>query len=196
LIVATHGRGFWVIDDISALRQINDEVAKAPAYLFKPGDAVIFNQGGDNGTPTQKDEPQAQNPPGGAYIDYYLKAASVVTLEVVDASGATVASFTNDPNAPATGRGGGRGGGAGGAGRGAGAATIPNTTALWRAAPEPFSGEPGLHRVNWSPGGGGGRGRWANSRARRWRIHRKTDRERSGVHTDVHDQAGSAREMI
>ena len=157
LIVATHGRGFWVIDDISALRQINDEVAKAPAYLFKPGDAVIFNQGGDNGTPTQKDEPQAQNPPGGAYIDYYVKAASVVTLEVVDASGTTVATFTNDPNAPAAGRGGGRGGGAGGAGRGAGAgaATIPNTTALWRTAPEPFSGEPGLHRVNWSPGGGG-----------------------------------------
>src|SRR4029077_14811705 len=91
-----------------------------------------------------------------------------VTLEVLDASGAVAATFTNDPNAAAAGRGGGRG--AGGAGRGGGAAggaaTIPNTTALWRATPEPFSGEPGLHRVNWSPGGGGGRGGGRGGQAR------------------------------
>src|SRR4029434_9685774 len=66
LIVATHGRGFWVIDDISPLRQINDTVAQASAHLFKPSDAIVFMQGGDNGTPTQRDEPQAQNPANGA----------------------------------------------------------------------------------------------------------------------------------
>ncbi len=163
LIVATHGRGFWVIDDISPLRQVNDTVAAAGAYLFKPADAVLYSQGGDNGTPTQKDEPQAQNPPAGAYIDYYLKTASAaVTLEVLDASGASLQTFSNDPNA-AGGRGG-RGAGAGGRGSapstGSGQAGrgIPNTSALWRPTPEPFSGAAGMHRVAWSPGGGGGRG--------------------------------------
>ena len=56
LIVATHGRGFWVIDDISPLRQMTDAVLAADAHLFKPADAINWRQGGDNGTPTQKDE--------------------------------------------------------------------------------------------------------------------------------------------
>jgi photosystem II stability/assembly factor-like uncharacterized protein len=147
LIVATHGRGFWAIDDISPLRQITDQVAAARAHLFKPADAVLYTQGGDNGTPTQRDEPQAQNPPNGAYIDYYLKsAATPVTLEVLDANGAVLTTFSNDPGA-AAGR-----GGAAPAGRGGG---IPNTSALWRQTPEPFSGAAGMHRVAWSPAGGG-----------------------------------------
>jgi hypothetical protein len=157
LIVATHGRGFWVIDSISALRQINDQVAGAPAYLFKPADAIEVIQGGDNGTPTQKDEPQATNPPNGAYIDYYVKGpvTGPVTLEIQDAAGATLATFSSDPNAAGAGAGQGRGGGGGRGGAGGG---IPNTSALWRPTPEPFSAAPGMHRVAWSPGGGGGRG--------------------------------------
>jgi photosystem II stability/assembly factor-like uncharacterized protein len=157
LIVATHGRGFWVIDDISPLRQMNDQVAGAAAYLFKPADAIAAIQGGDNGTPTQKDEPQAQNPANGAAIDYYLKTAATgpVTLEILDAAGATLATFSSDA---AAGPAGARGGGAGGGGRGGGGGGIPNTSALWRATPEPFSASAGMHRVNWSPGGGGGRG--------------------------------------
>jgi photosystem II stability/assembly factor-like uncharacterized protein len=157
LIVATHGRGFWVIDDISPLRQINDTVLRADAYLFKPADAINVLQGGDNGTPLQKDEPQAQNPPNGAAIDYYLKAAATgpVTIEILDAAGATVARFSTEAGGQAdvvAGRGG--RGGAGG---------IPNTSPLWRLAPEPFSAGAGMHRVVWTPvapppaGGGGGR---------------------------------------
>ncbi|MEP7002351.1 MAG: hypothetical protein ABI969_17815, partial [bacterium] len=89
LIVGTHGRGIWVIDDISALRQLTPEVLESDAYLFKPSDAYNYVQGDDNGTPTQKDEPQAENPPPGAAIDYYLKSASStpVTLEILDAGG-------------------------------------------------------------------------------------------------------------
>jgi photosystem II stability/assembly factor-like uncharacterized protein len=152
LIVATHGRGFWVIDDISPLRQITDEVAKAEAYLFKPADAINVIQGGDNGTGVQKDEPQAQNPPNGAYIDYYLGSAATgtVTLEILDASGNVLRTFSNDPNAGAGARG--AGSGIGGGGRGGG---IPNTTILWRPSPEPFATSAGMHRVVWSPGGGG-----------------------------------------
>lgn len=147
LIVATHGRGFWVLDDISALRQVSDAVLGAAAHLFKPADAINIMQGGDNGTPLQKDEPQAPNPASGAAIDFYLKANATgpVTLEILDASGAVVQTLS----APPTAQGGGR------SGRGGG---IPNTSALWRPAPEPFPTTAGLHRVFWVPVAGGGRG--------------------------------------
>ena len=149
LIVATHGRGFWVIDDISPLRQINETVLASNAFLFKPADAINYAQGGDNGTPLQKDEPQALNPPNGAVIDYYLKTAATgpVVLEILDASGAVVATFaTENASQPAQTLLGGRGGGQ--AGRGGG---IPNTSALWRPTPEPFSAGAGMHRVVWNP---------------------------------------------
>jgi photosystem II stability/assembly factor-like uncharacterized protein len=151
LIVGTHGRGIWVIDDISPMRQITDAVLNADAFLFKPADAINYIRGGDNGTPLQKDEPQAQNPPDGAAIDYYLKAAGAgpVTLEILDAAGAVLQTFTSETVAPSAAAGGGRGGGRGG---------IPNTSPLWRTTPEPFSGAAGMHRVVWAPGGGGGRG--------------------------------------
>ncbi len=78
LIVATHGRGFWVIDDISPLRQVNASVIASPAHISSSRPTRInVQQGGDNGTPLQKDEPQAQNPPNGAFIDYYLKSRRV-----------------------------------------------------------------------------------------------------------------------
>ncbi|MDQ2889024.1 MAG: hypothetical protein M3R65_00540 [Gemmatimonadota bacterium] len=155
LIVATHGRGFWVIDDISSLRQMNDTVRNSDAYLFKPGDTVSYIEGGDEGTPLQKDEPQTENPPSGAAIDYYLKSAASgpVTIEILDSSGAVLHTFTDAPSgaAPATGRRGATGG-------------IPNTSALWRPAPERFDVGAGMHRVVWNPtrpepaaaGGGGG----------------------------------------
>ena len=62
-----------------------------------PGTGVISFADGDNGTQTQKDEPQAQNPPAGACIDYCLKtAAAAVTLEVLDAGGAIMQTFSNE----------------------------------------------------------------------------------------------------
>jgi photosystem II stability/assembly factor-like uncharacterized protein len=153
LIVATHGRGFWVIDDISPLRQINDTVAKADAHLFKPADATYLTQGGDNGTPLQKDEPEALNPPNGAVIDYYLKANATapIALEILDASGAVVHTFSTDATTQPAGGRGGRGGG------------IPNVSPLWQQPAEPFSVTAGMHRVVWTPiaatqGGGRGRG--------------------------------------
>ena len=165
LIVATHGRGFWVIDDISSLRQVTPAILAGDAYLFKPGDAINVMQGGDNGTPLQKDEPQATNPPNGAVIDYYLKtaAAGPVTIDILGSSGEVLYTFSAETSAegPAAG---GRGGGAGG--RGGRPGGIPNVSALWRTTPEPFSSAAGMHRVVWNPiapspnagGRGGGRG--------------------------------------
>ncbi|MGH7594457.1 MAG: hypothetical protein ACRELE_11500, partial [Gemmatimonadales bacterium] len=125
-------------------------------YLFKPADSINVIQGGDNGTPLQKDEPQAQNPPDGVCIDYYLKraAAGPVTLEILDATGAVVHTFTTEVSTPPAAPGA-RGGGN----------RIPRTSPLWRSAPEPFSASAGMHRVVWSPmtGGRGGRGGGAAS---------------------------------
>ena len=160
LIVATHGRGFWVLDDIGPLRQLSDAVLAADAFLFKPTDATNYTQGGDNGTPLQKDEPQALNPPNGVAIDYYLKTTvtTPVTLEIVDASGAVVGSFSSTPAAPASPAAPNALGRTGGAG-------IPNTSPLWRPESEHFSTSAGLHRIVWSTsrsgrgfGGGFGRG--------------------------------------
>lgn len=145
LIVATHGRGFWLIDDISPLRQINDTVLKADVHLFKPADAINILQGDDNGTPLQKDEPQTPNPPSGAFIDYYLRnnASGPVTLQILDASGTTVHTFSSDAASasssatPARTRRTGTG--------------IPNVSALWQTTPEPFSAAAGMHRVVWNP---------------------------------------------
>jgi len=139
LIVATHGRGFWVIDDISPLRQLDDAVMGAEAFLFKPADAIDFDQGDDNGTPYQKDEPQAENPADGAYLYYYLKAAASgpVTLEVLDGKGTVVHTFASEAAVENRLRPG-----------------IPNTTALWRPEPRPMATGAGLHRVEWRPNTG------------------------------------------
>jgi len=144
LIVATHGRGFWVIDDISVLRQVDDSVLKAEAFLFQPADAIEVAQGDDNGTPLQKDEPQAENPPNGAYVDYYLKAQATgpVTIEILDATGASLETFTSAPEP------------AGGNGQPGAAPGIPNTTALWRVPAAPLPGAAGMHRVAWDPNAG------------------------------------------
>jgi hypothetical protein len=166
LIVATHGRGFWVIDDISPLRQINEMVLAANAFLFKPSDAINYAQGGDNGTPLQKDEPQALNPPNGAVIDYYLKTAATgpVVLEILDASGATVATFATESATQRRKR----CSAAEAAGRRRLDGGIPNTSALWRYPTRTVLRCAGMHRVVWNPvrgsrwavaaGGGGGRG--------------------------------------
>src|SRR4030095_2214315 len=98
LIVATHGRGFWVLDDIAALRQINPEVTNSAAFLFRPADAVNLTPGSDNGTPMPRDEPLAENPPFGAMIDYYLKsnASGPVTLEILDPAGEVIRKYSSE----------------------------------------------------------------------------------------------------
>jgi len=98
LVIATHGRGFWILDDVAALRQANADVAAAPAWLFAPSDAIRVRSPEFTGTPMPKDEPMATNPPDGAYIDYVLKAApkAPVALEITDASGNVVRKYSSD----------------------------------------------------------------------------------------------------
>lgn len=96
LVIGTHGRSFWILDDITPLRQLTTSTAAGSAILFKPQSAwrVRWNMWTD--TPLPPEEPAGQNPPDGAIINYYLKSgARDVTLEISDASGKVIQTFTN-----------------------------------------------------------------------------------------------------
>jgi photosystem II stability/assembly factor-like uncharacterized protein len=97
LIAATHGRSFWVLDDISPLRQVTDATAKSAAHLFKPAEAYHVRRNTNTDTPIPPDEPTSQNPPDGAIIDYFLAqpASGPVTLEILDAQGKLVRKFSS-----------------------------------------------------------------------------------------------------
>ena len=97
LIVATHGRSFWILDNISPLRQITESVAKADAHLFKPATAYRVRRDTNTDTPIPPDEPAAQNPPNGAVIDYFLAQPTTapVTLEILDGQGRLVRKFSD-----------------------------------------------------------------------------------------------------
>ena len=88
LIVATHGRAFWVLDNITPLRQASQKVEAAAAYLYKPAVATRIDNDVFPGTPLPPEEPTAENPPDGIYLDYFLQSAATgpVKLELSDAS--------------------------------------------------------------------------------------------------------------
>jgi photosystem II stability/assembly factor-like uncharacterized protein len=133
LVIATHGRGFWIMDDISALRQMGSAHA-GEAVLFKPAAAIRVRAGGFSGTPMPKDEPLAGNPPDGAMIDYVLpeKVEGAVTLTILDAMNRTVRRFSS-----------------------ADRAVPPDPSKLefapeWVPPPVAVSTEPGMHRLVWN----------------------------------------------
>jgi photosystem II stability/assembly factor-like uncharacterized protein len=98
LIVATHGRSFWILDDIAPLRQLGEEVAKASAYLFAPQEALRVRWNKNPDTPLPPEEPAGKNPPDGAIIDYFLAKDAVgpVALEILDANeGAVVRVYSS-----------------------------------------------------------------------------------------------------
>ncbi|MBW2059844.1 MAG: glycosyl hydrolase, partial [Deltaproteobacteria bacterium] len=100
LVVATHGRGFWIMDNISSLRQITPEVVLAPVHLFKivPALRQPWGGGGYSGSPEE-----ARNPPRGVMIEYYLAEArsSEVTLTLMEADGDIIQQFySRSPEGP------------------------------------------------------------------------------------------------
>ncbi|MGH9393465.1 MAG: WD40/YVTN/BNR-like repeat-containing protein, partial [Terriglobales bacterium] len=103
LVAATHGRGYWVLDDISPLRQITPAIAAEAAHLYQPGDALAIRQGSMNGTPLPPEEPQNENPPAGAILYYSLTAAATapVEMQILNPAGETIADLhSNDPVPP------------------------------------------------------------------------------------------------
>jgi hypothetical protein len=131
LVAGTHGRGFWILDNVTPLRQMRPAVLEAGAHLFAPAGALRVRWSKNTDTPLPPDEPAAPNPPDGTAIDYHLKAAvKHVALEVLDAEGRLVRRYTSDdpPLPPVEGR------------------NIPD---YWIRPPQVLSTEAGLHRFVW-----------------------------------------------
>jgi photosystem II stability/assembly factor-like uncharacterized protein len=133
LVVATHGRSFWVLDDASPLREMTAQVKAADLWLFKPATAYRVRPGSDQGTPIPMDEALAENPPDGAVVDYWLKekAKGPVEMEIFDSEGALVRRFSSDDLLPKT---------------------DPNKVPIameWIRNEAPLSAEAGMHRFIW-----------------------------------------------
>jgi photosystem II stability/assembly factor-like uncharacterized protein/uncharacterized protein YukE len=104
IVVGTHGRSFWILDDITPLRQLNEQIAAARAFLFKPGIAYRVRRNVNTDTPLPPEEPAGKNPPDGAIIDYTLQSAApaAVKLQILDASGKIVRAFSSTDKPEAT----------------------------------------------------------------------------------------------
>ncbi|HUX72741.1 MAG TPA: hypothetical protein VMV25_02450 [Steroidobacteraceae bacterium] len=134
LVIATHGRGFYILDDAAPLRQLTPAVAAAQVWLFTPASAVRLRMPDFLGTPLPAEEPKAANPPDGAYIDYALRESQrgPVTLQIRDAHGALVRRWSSAAPAPA-----------------AKSAQI-DFAPEWAATPAHLSAAAGAHRFVWN----------------------------------------------
>ena len=102
LVVGTHGRGFWILDDISPLRELSEAIATADAHLFAPHAVWRFPRDTNTDTPLPPEVPAGKNPPDGAILYYYLKSAAngPTTLEILDGASKVVAHFSSQDKAP------------------------------------------------------------------------------------------------
>ena len=150
LVVATHGRSFWTLDDISPLRQLYGYMVISSLHhrLFSPSRAIRVRRSVNNDTPLPPEEPHGENPPAGAFIYYLLeprlplRAGDEVTLDILDSSGRIIRHYSSNdqPSAPRV------------------PPPFPN---YWIPKPEILSAEAGMHRFVWDlryapPRGGGG----------------------------------------
>jgi photosystem II stability/assembly factor-like uncharacterized protein len=132
LVAATHGRSFWILDDLTPLRQAEARQAAEGAALLRPADAWRVRWNLNTDTPIPPDEPAGQNPPDGAVIDYWLRgpARGPVALEILDADGRVVRRFASDDSV----------------------APIRDTgdvPAYWIRPPQVLSTAAGMHRFTW-----------------------------------------------
>ena len=97
LVVATHGRAFWILDDISPLRQFSDELARKDLHLYTPGPAYRMQAGAE--AERHPSKRTGQNPPVGAVIYYWLKDApkpgTETRIEILDASGKVIRKYSS-----------------------------------------------------------------------------------------------------
>jgi photosystem II stability/assembly factor-like uncharacterized protein len=133
LVVATFGRSFWILDDITPLRQLDARAAASDVWLFRPAMAIRTRASSDQGTPVPMDETLFPNPPEGAVLDYYLKEkpASPIQLEIFDSEGKLVRRFASDDVVPKT---------------------NPNDVPVemvWIKDAKPLAAEAGMHRFVW-----------------------------------------------
>jgi photosystem II stability/assembly factor-like uncharacterized protein len=133
LVVGTHGRAFWILDDFSPLRQLTAEVASSSAHLFQPRLTYRVRRSTNTDTPLPPEVPAGQNSPAGAILYYWLGArpSGAVTLEILDAWGKLVRRYSSaDRPAPID-------------------PSQLNFPMYWPRPPRVLSAEPGMHRFTW-----------------------------------------------
>jgi photosystem II stability/assembly factor-like uncharacterized protein len=132
LCAATHGRGFWILDNITPLRQIQASISAAPALLFRPQTALRVRWNTNSDTPIPPDEAAGENPPDGAMIDYYIGSAASgpVTIEINDDTGGLVRRYSSADPMPTP-------------------DPMLNIPPYWVRPPQRLASEPGMHRFLW-----------------------------------------------
>ncbi|HYL13700.1 MAG TPA: glycoside hydrolase [Terriglobales bacterium] len=131
VVVGTHGRSFWILDNITPLRQLNPWVADSDVHLFAPEVTYRMRRDNNTDTPLPPEEPAGKNPPDGAMLDYLLKSSEPVTLEIADEAGKLVRRFSStDKPEPVNPK------------------ELPVPT-YWIRPPQILSAEPGMHRFVW-----------------------------------------------
>jgi hypothetical protein len=130
LIVATHGRSFWILDDITPLRQLSAD--ESPFYFYRPQPAYRVRWNRNTDTPLPPEEAAGKNPPDGAILNYYLRSAatSAVTLEIFDSQNRLVRTFSSNdrPDPPIQ---------------------DMNVPTYWVRPTPILSGKAGMHRFVW-----------------------------------------------
>ncbi len=132
LCVATHGRGFWILDNITPLRQLQAATTKAPAVLFRPQTALRVRWNTNSDTPLPPDEAAGENPPDGAMIDYYIGsvASGPATLEIKDETGQVVRRYSSADPLPTP-------------------DPMLSIPPYWIRPAQQLASEPGIHRFLW-----------------------------------------------
>src|SRR5471030_837167 len=132
LVVGTYGRSFWILDDISPLRQMTPAIASEKVHFFKPGDAWRVRRDVNGDTPFPPEVPHADNPPLSAVLYYWLgsKPSGEITLEVSDASGKVVRHLSSAPAEVI-------------------ADSLQPIPEFWKQVPRSLPTEVGTNRINW-----------------------------------------------
>jgi hypothetical protein len=132
LVISTYGRGFWILDNVSPLRQVRGAMASvAPAFLYKPAPASRARWDNTQDTPLPPEMKVGDNPPEGAIIDYYLAspAAGPITLTIADEAGRSIREYSSVAPPADT--------------------TMANVPEYWLAPPMVLPTGAGMHRVAW-----------------------------------------------
>ena len=133
LVAATYGRSFWILDDVTPLRQIDAHAGSSGAHLFAPRTAIRVRRDENQDTPLPPEVPAGKNPPDGAILNYVLPAKSGgdIQLEIYDPDEKLVRSYSSAPLPKE-------------------AEEVPFVAEYWIAHPQPLSKEAGMHRFVWN----------------------------------------------
>jgi hypothetical protein len=133
LVAATYGRSFWILDDVTPLRQVEAGMASSGVHLFAPRTATRVRRDENQDTPLPPEVPTGKNPPDGAILNYFLPAnfSGDIQVEIRDAEGKLVHSHSGAPPPKEDDE-------------------PPFVAEYWMAHPQPLSKAPGMHRMVWN----------------------------------------------